>query len=229
MERQVALFDLGLSLLYDSQLDRASRVADRLEALVGPGDSALAHAWCANLRALAAIAIQDYETAETAARAAIGYYGQTPFWNSSGYMANIEGMALLARGETHAAVTVLQKAVADASKNHLARMLGFCATNLAWGHLYAADYNAATLAAELAADRLEANGITIAATARALADAIRFGRGRPLDEVRASLARASQLAAGNPDIHLPSDASLDTVSAALAAASRSEMRSVQPA
>ena len=151
---------IGMSFLYNSQLDHAARVADRLEALVGPGDSALAHAMCSNLWAIAAIAIQDYETAETAASAAIGYYEQPPYWNTRGYMANIEGLALLARGETHEAVTVLQKAVADASENHLVRMLGFCATNLAWGHLYAADYDAATLAA----DRLASNGITVAAT-----------------------------------------------------------------
>jgi hypothetical protein len=218
LERQNALFDLGLSLLYANQRDRAAQIARRLEALVQPGDSAYSHAMCSNLRALAAIASRDYETAEAAATAAISHWDQTPYWDDRGYMTNVKGLALLARGETHAAVTVLQGAVADASENHRARVLGFCATNLAWAHLYASDYDAATLAAELASDRLASQGVMIAAAPRALADEIRSGRGRPRDEIRAALAHASDLAAGNPDIHLPSDAFLDAASEALAAA-----------
>lgn len=217
IERQDALFDLGLSLLYSNRLDRAAQVADRLEALVEPGDSANAHAMCSNLRAVAAIASQDYDTAEAAASAAIEYYEQTAYWTNRGYVANVRGLALLACGNTQGAVTILQSAVLMASECHQDRMHGLCATNLAWAQLRAGDYDAATLAAELAADRLASAGVTIAPTARALADAILSGRGGTRDKVRGALAHASDLALGNPDIHLPSDEFLDAVAAALAA------------
>ena len=218
-ERQLALFDLGLALLYDGRPEAAAQVADRLEALVEPGDPALSHAICLNLRALAAITSGDYDTAEAAATEATRHYEQTPYWTNREYMANVKGLALLARGDTAGAVTLLDAAVLSAAASHLGRMHGLCATNLAWAQLRAADYEAATLAAELASDRLASNGAeSDAAAARALADAIRSGRGRPRDEVRAALEHASDLALGNPDIHLPSDAFLDAVSEALASA-----------
>jgi tetratricopeptide (TPR) repeat protein len=217
VEREFALFDLGLSLLYLNDLERAAQVADRLEALIEPEDSPRIHAYCSNLRALAAIASQDYDAADAAATAAIKYYEQTAYSDTRGYVANVKGIALLARGDVPGAVAVLEDAVALASGYHLDRMQGLCATNLAWALLGAREYAAATLAAEQAADRLTSAGVEIAPAARALADAIRSGRGGEIHAVKAALARASELALGNPDIYLPSGPFLDDRAAALAA------------
>ena len=215
-ERRVALFQLGLAHLYFDQDDCARRVAVRLQELVGADDSALMRAYCSNLTALAAIAARDYDAAEEAADNAIVYYEQTLSWANRGYMENIKALARLGRDDIHGAATALESALGIAAENQLDRMYGLCATNLAWARLGATDYEAARLAAETAGDRLTSNGITIAASAYALAEAVRSGPGRPRDEVRRALTHASDLAVGNPDMYLPSKAFLDAVADALA-------------
>jgi tetratricopeptide (TPR) repeat protein len=219
IERQIAVFDLGLSLLYDEQLDRAAQAVQQLDALVQSGDSARSHALCANLKALDAIARCDYDAAKNAANAAIAHYDRTTYWINRGYVLNVRGLALLARGDTQSALVDLLASTQMAGEYHHERMHGLSATNLAWAYLRAGDYDAAVLSAELAADRLASAGVTIAPAARALAGAIRAARaGARVDVTRDALAHASELARGNPDIHSPSHEFLDTVSAALGAA-----------
>jgi hypothetical protein len=72
------------------------------------------------------------------------------------------------------------------------------------------------LAAERGADRLASQGVTIAASPRALADAIRAHGGGDPAAARGALEHAAQLAEGNPDIHIPSAAFLDAAAATVA-------------
>jgi hypothetical protein len=97
------------------------------------------------------------------------------------------------------------------------RLEGFCTTNLCWARLHTGDVDGALLAAERGADRLASNAVTIAASPRALAYAIRAHRGGDSTAARAALAAASELSQSNPDIHQPSAAFLNASAAALAA------------
>jgi hypothetical protein len=169
----------------------------------------------ANVRALAAIVTEDYPAAAEAAAEGIAFYRQSPYLSSVGYVMNVRGVALLGAGSLGDAVAQLDEALTMASDYRDDRLEGFCATNLAWARLHEGDPDAALLAAERGADRLASSGVSIAASPRALADAIRAHRGSDSAAVRAALTAACELSLGNPDVHQPSAAFLDAAAAGL--------------
>ena len=213
---QAALFDLGLSVLYRRDVPRALRVAERLDALVEPGDPAHVRAQRADIRALTSIITEDFESAEAAAAEGVELFRQTPYLTDAGYLMNVRALALLGSGRVVDAIAQLNEGLAMAAEYRDDRLQGFCATNLAWAQLHAGEVDAALAAAELGADRLASNAVKNAPSPRALADAIRAHRGGDPVAARAALAAASDLALGNPDIKQPDAAFLDAAAAALA-------------
>jgi tetratricopeptide (TPR) repeat protein len=206
-QRQFALFDMGLAMLYRRDVAAASATAARLAELTEPGDPSYVRAQGADLRALAAIVTGDFAAAEPAAAEGIELYRQSPYLTNVGYLMNVRAVALLGADRVPEAIAQLEEGLAMAAEYRDDRLEGFCATNLAWAMLVTGDRDGALLSAERGADRLASNAVTIAASPRALADAIRSRAARPV------LAHASELAEGNPDIHLPSAAFLDAAAA----------------
>lgn len=212
-DRQFALFDLALALLYRRDVARALEAAERLDRIVEPGDPPYVRAMNADIRALAAIINGDYAAAEPPAAEGIELYRQSPYITNVGYVMNVRAVALLGAERVADAIAQLEEGLAMATEYRDDRLEGFCSTNLTWALLHSGDADGALLAAERGADRLASNGVTIAASPRALADVIRTHRG---GDARDALEHASELAEGNPDIHLPSAAFLDAAAGTLA-------------
>lgn len=215
-DRQFALFDLALALLYRRDVARALETAERLDDIVAPGDPPYVRAMNADIRALAAIIDGDFAAAEPAAAEGIELYRQSPYITNVGYVMNVRAVALLGAERVADAIAQLEEGLAMATEYRDDRLEGFSATNLTWALLHSGDADGARLAAERGADRLASNGVTIAASPRALAQAIRAHGGGEPAAARAALARAAELAERNPDIHIPSAAFLDAAAATLA-------------
>ena len=215
LTRIQAVFQLGLSFLYLNAHKQVHAISQRLEDLVEADDPPSFHGRCADLRALAAVVRMDYRAAEDAATTGIDLYDATD--QERGFVVNLKGVARLAIGNTSGSIDAFREALTIASGFGLSRMEGLFGMNLAWALLRQEDFAAAELAAESAADRLASSGVVIAPAARALADAIRAARKSSESEIRRALARASQLALGNPDIYVPDALFLDKVTVGLSA------------
>lgn len=211
----LALLELGLSLCYLGEWDRARSVADTLEALAGEDADAESRARVFDLRSLACLGDGDYAGAIAAATEGIAEYASTTSDDNIGYLQNVRGLAHLYRGEVEAAVAEFTEGMSVAERYGQRRLEGFCALNLAWCALARASWSEAETIALQAADCLTMADTSDSSIAAHLVSALR-DQSRDHTTLTTILGAAARMSRQNADVYNPGDEEVSRLAAALA-------------
>ena len=212
--RLQALLELGLTFCYLRDWPGAEAAATELEEQLRPDDASRLLAAPSDIRALARLGSGDYDRALAAADRAIDQYLDSPNEDNAGYLYNVRGLVWLERGRLDQAVDEFGRGVALATKFHIDRLEGICATNLAWALLRVGRWDEARAAARSGAARLASIGAEAADTPAILAELISRPAAPPSD-VEADLRRAANRSFANSDFYTPSSTVLQEIARSL--------------
>ena len=207
-----ATFELVLAWCYAGRLDDATATISKLEALIGPDDSAVNRAYVADASTLLHLMAGRLPEAVSAAEDGIAAYADSPNSPTAGYVRNTRGLALLLMGRAADAAADFSAVTAAAAAVGQDRLEGIALANSAWASLHLGAWETAAAMAQQAIERLtSSSGDT--ATPQALIELL---AAREENDIEQLLRRLTDRTDVNPDFYRPPPHAITELGSALA-------------
>ena len=209
--RLEAAFELVLASCYAGRLDDAAAAISKLEALIGPDDSALNRAYVANASALLHLMAGRLPEAVSAAEDGIAAYADTPHSPTAAYVQNTRGLALLLMGRTADAAADFSAVATTGAAVGQDRLEGIALANSAWASLHLGAWESAAATAQQALERLTSSSGDIAAP-QALIELL---AATEEDDIERLLRRLADRTDVNPDFYRPPPRAIEELASAV--------------